>query len=342
MIIFSLHFWVMLTTLKAINVASTWTNYVNDWDRRMEWEAGPNRMVTGVYSVHNNHKDDRRWKFSHGVASGVTTSGCHWSSAVNDYDERLSFTCNRDHAICGFASWHDNHREDRRWKIQCCRVNGATLSDQGWTGYKNEWDHKLKYRCPSDDVVTGLYSYHSNSREDRRWKVRCARLTAYHGHRIEASLSGYANDLDAYMHWDAGRDGMITGFNSNHDNGKEDRRWRFYHGSTDLPCVQGHWSGYKNNWDGELSFSCPNRAVLNGVTSIHDNGRDDRRWKFRCCELPNTVSVVPTGYGEYTDYDNPIDWYCPRATQAIVALKSYHNNYKEDRRWTFACGEIRA
>ena len=146
--------------------------------------------------------------------------------------------------------------------------------------------------------------------------------------------------MDGYMLWDAGQDGMITGFDSYHNHHREDRRWKFYFGSTDLRCVQGNWSGYKNSWDGDLSFSCPDRAVLNGVTSTHDNGREDRRWKFRCCELPDNVSVDRHGYSDYTHYDDPIAWFCPKSNEAVVALTSYHSNDNEDRRWRFKCGEI--
>ena len=147
--------------------------------------------------------------------------------------------------------------------------------------------------------------------------------------------------MDGYMLWDAGQDGMITGFESYHDNHREDRRWRFYSGVTHLTCDQGGWSGYKNSWDGKLSFSCPDRWVLNGVYSKHDNGKEDRRWKFKCCELPDNVFVKRHAYTKYTNYDDHITWFCPKSNEAVVALTSYHSNGREDRRWRFKCGEIR-
>ena len=143
------------------------------------------------------------------------------------------------------------------------------------------------------------------------------------------------------MHWDAGQDGMITGLVSYHDNYREDRRWRFYHGSTDLRCVQGNWSGYKNSWDGWLSFSCPDRSVLNGVQSTHDNHREDRRWKFKCCRLPDYVVVARNGYTGYVNsWDGRMAWSCPRVNEAVVGVYSKHNNHREDRRWKFQCGQI--
>ena len=199
MIIFMLHFLVMLTTLKAINLEIDRTGYVNGWDERMDWTAENNRMVTGLYSVHDSHKDDRKWKFYHGSAEGITTSGCQWSDTLNSYDKKFTFECKPDHAITGFLSWHNNHNEDRRWTIRCCRVHGASLLVKDWGGYRNNWEENLDYECNSDEVVTGLYSYHSNSYEDRRWKIRCAQFGVQPDHHIESKLSGYWFFLPYYF-----------------------------------------------------------------------------------------------------------------------------------------------
>jgi len=336
-----LNFLVLLTILEAINLATTRTSYVNNWDERLYWTAQPNRMVTGLYSVHNNHKEDRRWKFYYGSASGLTTSDCHWSGTVNDWDKELSYTCQHDRAITGFHSWHSNHREDRRWKFQCCRVNGASLVDQGLRVHEHNWDGRLDSKCKSNEVLTGLYSSHHNHYEDRIWRIRCGKLSAQPDYPIRSSLSGYKNSWDRTLQWGAGHNGMITGFASYHDNHREDRRWRFYHGSTALRCDQTAWSGYENSWDGKLEFSCPDRAVLNGVYSYHNNHREDRRWKFKCCRFPNNVVVRRSNrWAMMNNYDDPMDWFCPNSNQAVVALYSVHSNRYEDRAWWAKCGEI--
>ena len=136
---------------------------------------------------------------------------------------------------------------------------------------------------------------------------------------------------------------MKTGFDSYHDNHREDRKWRFYHASTKLRCklTEWSWTTQKNSWDCKLSFSCPDRSVLNGVLSVHDNHTEDRRWQFRCCTLPDTVIVKRRGYTKYINgFDGRIAWFCPRSNEAVVALTSYHDNHFEDRRWKFECGAI--
>ena len=41
---------------------------------------------------------------------------------------------------------------------------------------------------------------------------------------------------------------------------------------------------YENDLDGVLIFQCPHGGAVTGVSSFHDNGKEDRRFKFQCCE----------------------------------------------------------
>jgi len=133
-------------------------------------------MFTGFMSYHDNHREDRRWQVKYGSASGVSCSPGGLSNWQNDFDQPLSFTCPSQQVLNGFNSYHDNHREDRRWEFRCCVISGAQLKNAAWTGYLNSWDNALDYRCPSTKVMNGVYSYHDNNREDRRWKVKCVDL----------------------------------------------------------------------------------------------------------------------------------------------------------------------
>jgi len=332
---------LLVTNLRAQTVRSTLTNWVNSYDARLHWSAGQNRMVTGFYSEHNNHREDRRWKFYHGSASGVTCSSHSWTSYVNDWDAVFSFTCGANAAISGFQSEHDNRREDRRWKIQCCRTN-KMLRDMGLTGYLNNWDGVLDFTCADDEVLIGVYSVHDNHREDRRWKARCAQLRPMSDFVITYQLSNWENRWDDALEFDAGREGMITGLYSVHDNGREDRRWKFMYGSaSEVDCYEQRWTDWRNSWDGVLSYTCPTNQVLHGIESYHDNGKEDRRWKFQCCRVSSGVSVKRKGWTGYVnDWDGQLSYRCPAADQAIIGLYSEHSNHREDRRWKVRCGQL--
>lgn len=46
---------------------------------------------------------------------------------------------------------------------------------------------------------------------------------------------------------------------------------------------------YVNDFDKPVVFQCPNGGVMDGVHSYHDNGAEDRRFRFYCCEKPGYV-----------------------------------------------------
>ena len=50
------------------------------------------------------------------------------------------------------------------------------------------------------------------------------------------------------------------------------------------------WTNYVNNWDARLNWVAPGKAVIVGTESYHDNGKEDRLWKFYYCELTSVVS----------------------------------------------------
>jgi len=179
-------------TLNAdYSVPSTKSGWVNRWDGRMDWSTpGRDQMITGLYSRHSNRKEDRIWKFYYGSASGgVQCNSKYWTNYLNAWDRPLSFSCPANEAISGFYSTHHNRKEDRRWKIQCCKVTNAQLIEGGFTRYLNSWDGLLDYRCANDEVLVGVYSRHHNRKEDRIWKAKCARLRPILIREISASSS---------------------------------------------------------------------------------------------------------------------------------------------------------
>ena len=49
---------------------------------------------------------------------------------------------------------------------------------------------------------------------------------------------------------------------------------------------------YVNDFDAPVAFQCPNGGALDGVGSYHDNGPEDRRFRFYCCEKPGFVTAM--------------------------------------------------
>jgi len=162
----------------------------------------------------------------------------------------------------------------------CGRSSHGTTSGSSWA---NNWDGSFEQECGTGSVLSSLYSVHDNGKEDRRWMFACAPLVGGSLGPCEWSSSWTAWDGS----WTLGDDGkVITGIMSIHDNGTEDRIWKIK--SCELPDVEskenndGNW---QNGWDSELSYNLPANRFLTKITSIHDNGTEDRRFAFSTVEF---------------------------------------------------------
>lgn len=47
--------------------------------------------------------------------------------------------------------------------------------------------------------------------------------------------------------------------------------------------LSNYFIGYVNEYDANVLHACSNGGYLNGVHSVHNNKKEDRRYKFRCC-----------------------------------------------------------
>jgi len=114
---------------------------------------------------------------------------------------------------------------------------------------------------------------------------------------LVAVAFGWQNSWDG-RHYMYCRNGQhIRRLQSIHDNHREDRLWQADCGDVagvkaDQACV---WTGYVNGWDEMLTYSCPSGKVITGMDSIHNNGKEDRLFKFRCCALRRTYRSCPNG-----------------------------------------------
>eukprot|EP00586_Coscinodiscus_wailesii_P015691 CAMPEP_0172499022 /NCGR_PEP_ID=MMETSP1066-20121228/121131_1 /TAXON_ID=671091 /ORGANISM="Coscinodiscus wailesii, Strain CCMP2513" /LENGTH=638 /DNA_ID=CAMNT_0013272555 /DNA_START=56 /DNA_END=1969 /DNA_ORIENTATION=+ len=209
----------------------------------------------------------------------------------NYWDER--FQKNDGIPLCGMWSRHDNDTEDRRFKFYTCGFFESQYAEKvgndavtSWTNWDEEW----RLECEANKVLIGVESYHSNGAEDRRWRITCRQFK-----------------------------------DSRTDN-----------------CV-GFPSTYVNHWDEMFDFTCPSGKVLTGIESVHHNGAEDRRFKFKCCSLlihkHQDIELIKkyfwTGY--YNDFDKPVTAVAliDGKKAAISGVSSYHSNHAEDRRYRF-------
>ena len=138
----------------------------NDWDRPLNVRCRNNQAFYRVRSYHDNGREDRHWLwYCRTVLRNTRFTNCQLTGWQNDYDQPLMFQCPANKVLTGVESVHDNGREDRRWKFQCCDANGYYTRNCYLTNWINNWDASMDHAVPSPRVLTGAYSYHDNGRE---------------------------------------------------------------------------------------------------------------------------------------------------------------------------------
>lgn len=147
-------------------------------------------------------------------------------------------------------------------------------------------------------------------------------------------VSGWKNNWDKPLNFECPSSKYsIHRIASVHSNHYEDRLFDFScrRVSSASGRVSCSWSGYVNDYDELVLYTCPNQGYLNGVHSIHYDRTEDRKYSFRCC-IPKSVKGLCLRNCHWTSFVNHWDgyfnYYVPYG-HVIRGVGSIHNNKKE-------------
>ena len=136
-------------------------------------------------------------------------------------------------------------------------------------GGDNNWDGPLLEDCGDGKAFYHVESYHSNHYEDRCWSFKCRSVGA---DTTGCFWSDYVNKFDGTLDFDCPTNYVMNRVSSYHDSYYEDRRWKFncckVPGYVTASCSE---TGYKNNYDGRLSYTAAAGYVFTGMYSVHSN-----------------------------------------------------------------------
>ncbi|KAH9496002.1 hypothetical protein Btru_014864 [Bulinus truncatus] len=125
----------------------------------------------------------------------------------------------------------------------------------------------------------------------------------------------------------------VTHLSSVYDALLEDRQW-------DVRCSGSRVtqncssSGIINEFGHPINYKCPEKTVLTGIRSYHDNQIEDRRFSFRCCQLKTNATTECRMTDHVNRLTGPMLLDVPRG-HGVVGAFSQHDVTHEDRSWTF-------
>ncbi|KAK3731287.1 hypothetical protein RRG08_025829 [Elysia crispata] len=151
--------------------------------------------------------------------------------------------------------------------------------------YDTDFDASFKYECPAGQMLSYVYSTHSNYYEDRRFKFEC-RAGPSNAVSATCTWSNWVNDEARPLNFICPANKAITGVHSYHTGIYEDRRFNFkccdLKGYKTTGCAL---TDYRNGFDYSLTYNVPEGQVLAGWFSMYSGYHNDRRNKFLACSL---------------------------------------------------------
>ena len=105
--------------------------YLNEFDRPVKKDCNKGEGIYKIQSeFHESHRD-RRWNFEcrKVVQNNAKVTCTQTQSYVNEFNGPIVFSCGDNEYIAGVESYHENSKEDRRWKFTCCSDSNYMISD---------------------------------------------------------------------------------------------------------------------------------------------------------------------------------------------------------------------
>lgn len=99
-----------------------WTGFLNRFDGFLSHRCPNNAVISGMYSEHSNHHEDRVFKVKCCSVTGYTLRNCLTTPYVNDWDAMFTYNVQTGHHLIGIQSIHHNHYEDRRFRFTVCQA----------------------------------------------------------------------------------------------------------------------------------------------------------------------------------------------------------------------------
>ena len=119
----------------------------------------------GIFEVrsefHGNEKDRQyRWKCQ--TVATEPMIDCSWSNEINEYQGSMLFMCQTNFVMTGISSTYDRKRQDRKWKVKCCRANNhftrACKVSDSINRFTKPFLYAAKEACSDPGVIAGLAS----------------------------------------------------------------------------------------------------------------------------------------------------------------------------------------
>lgn len=178
------------TLLNLLLREITKRDWVNEYDKPMSYICPLGKALKTLVSHHDNHFEDRRWKFECQPEGIKVKDSCKWHKIQyytgrdvfgkkvisNKVGKDLDFQCPDNGILIGLRGDHHNSVEDRAFEFACCYPEKAVPQDCKKTDWQNNFDKDLSYTAPDGMLIRGIKSKFDSHYKDRRFAFEVCKM----------------------------------------------------------------------------------------------------------------------------------------------------------------------
>ena len=134
--------------------------YLNKFDKPVKKDCNEREGIYKIQSEFHKYYRDRRWNFEcrQVVQNNAKVTCTQTHSYVNEFNGPIVFSCGDNEYMAGVESYHEDSKEDRRWKFTCCSAFNHKTSDCRLSEDTNGLGQAMNFQGGNGEVITGVDS----------------------------------------------------------------------------------------------------------------------------------------------------------------------------------------
>ena len=130
---------------------------------KIECPAG--QGLYNIASTYSKGNSDRFWNYRCQAVEHAQQLGKLECYNSNDASGDFSLMCKHQHYLRMIESSSEESLEDRKWKIECCKVQTAIIKTCNSTSeYINGWRKQFLYEVSAGNFITGIESIYNKQK----------------------------------------------------------------------------------------------------------------------------------------------------------------------------------
>ncbi|EGD80936.1 hypothetical protein PTSG_01519 [Salpingoeca rosetta] len=255
--------------------------------------------LAGALSKFHGHYSDRLWIWTCRQATDAVLSNCQRGDYVNNWDEQFKFIASDNRVITGVNSYHDNNKEDRRFRFTTCRVDCSPFYEQHDTGcvptelkpspspsYDEHFQQTFFVTCHNNQGLVRVRSDYDEGQGDRKWRFQCAPVGSTQVADLTEMSTAGVEDLHGAVNMICPTNYYLRAIQSGFVQAMKDRLFKFQcqriTGAILTNCQRRE---FVNPVHGALDVDVERHQVIAGLASMYSAVDEDRRWHVTTCDV---------------------------------------------------------